>query len=105
MCSSGSVFLVNLVKDRSFNPASMIVPIMSGENGASPANSVDPVLLWPLSPLHGDFAGLRPVLDISALGEYGYRFPPHLPRRMIFPWASPCYVVGSASGAVALRRR
>ncbi|GAA0163127.1 hypothetical protein LIER_19075 [Lithospermum erythrorhizon] len=40
MCSSGSIFPVNLVNAGSFNPVSMMVPLMLGEKGASPANSV-----------------------------------------------------------------
>ncbi|GAA0172266.1 hypothetical protein LIER_26119 [Lithospermum erythrorhizon] len=81
MCSSGSVFLVNLVKVGSFNPAGMMAPLRKGpalltrywspvefveqpcQKGHPPVvarlpyhPTEEPVLLCPLPQLHGDSA-------------------------------------------------
>ncbi|GAA0158688.1 hypothetical protein LIER_15645 [Lithospermum erythrorhizon] len=40
MCSSGSVFPMNLVNAGSFNPTGMMALRMLGEKGASPSNYV-----------------------------------------------------------------
>ncbi|GAA0163815.1 hypothetical protein LIER_39665 [Lithospermum erythrorhizon] len=104
MCSSGSVFPVNLVNTGSFIPAGMTALRVSGQKGARPASSVlvsrslvrlplprGPLsaatrLPWPLweamwlrhlvLQLHGDCAALLPARSLPVPGEYVYRSPP-----------------------------
>ncbi|GAA0142194.1 hypothetical protein LIER_03149 [Lithospermum erythrorhizon] len=131
MCSSGSVFPVNLVIAGSFIPAGMIELRMLGEKGSRPASLVLVFVLaclatlaerastchckatiasvWvpglqPLERLrHGGFAAPVQAHFPSVLGEYGYRSPPHPPGRTILPRGSFPSTGGVFPGAASLR--
>ncbi|GAA0168614.1 hypothetical protein LIER_23290 [Lithospermum erythrorhizon] len=94
MCSSWSIFSLNLVKEGSFVPTGIVGLLISGEKGASPASSV-------LTPLHVCPATLSvsgPLDDkdvmsrarcLSVSGECVSRFPSNPPGRMMTLWDSP----------------
>ncbi|GAA0138270.1 hypothetical protein LIER_34909 [Lithospermum erythrorhizon] len=56
-----------------------------------------------LPPLRGEFVGPWLAPGFLVPGEYGYKFPPHLPRRPISPRESPFLGVGSVIGFAASR--